>query len=69
MSILLSLGFIWLALIAFLVIQFTRAPHGYQDEQGFHFVRTPSVARPARRVANAGFRHAGLRLSHASLVR
>ena len=65
MTILLLLGSFWLSLIAFLVVQFNRAPHGYQDDQGFHFAETPSVAKATRRpVATSGVRRHGLGLIH-----
>ncbi len=71
MTFLLALGSVWLSLVAFLVIQFHRAPHGYQDEKGFHFAKSPLRRRhPVRAAAHVGgFRHASMRLAHTSFVR
>ena len=70
MTFLFALASVWLASVGFLVIQFHRAPHGYQDEQGFHFAKAPVRRRnPVRAIATAGLRYHSMRLAHTSFVR
>ena len=68
MTLLLILGFVWLSLIAFLVIQFHRAPHGYQDERGFHFVKATKMA-PQHTAAPVSYRYLSTRLAQTSFIR
>jgi len=68
MTFLIIIGFVWVALLAFLVIQFQRAPHGYQDENGFHFVKASKTV-PLHVAAPVSHRYLSMRLAHTSFVR
>ena len=66
MTILLTVGSLWLAMGAFVVVQVRRAPFGYQDETGFHFEETPPVTKKQPRTAPpASARCQPMQLAHA----